>query len=404
MNEFIPKILVISDNQQIQQKIYENLVPFNLEITRESSILRILSQTILAEYDLVIATADSTQELLSFARLCQIQKNRKLFIITDLEKKIMDKYSFDCFMHTAFDEADLILEVNRLLADFHQKAKTRLLQKNLHSKRILMDVTKPVTQDSRIFNQVKNAERFAAQRNNVFITGPVGSGKTLFADFIFKCSPIKEKQYLYINCRQFSEPQIKDLIFENSAGGQFYNDYLNSKFRGVVYLDNVTSLSLEMQSKLSDRLEELFRNQENRNIQIISTSTYSREETLKEFLLLPNLMKFLCEDILQLPPLSKRKTDILVLFDYFQQSFEKEFGLNYRTLSKNFEYLLTTYEWPENVTQLKDAARKFCFFGEHISEKEFKKLIESTSLKEKPINFLTEKTDYTPHFLQQNLK
>ena len=366
-----------------------------------------LSQSQLANYDLIISTTDSTEELLSFVNLCKIQKNGKLLIISDLEDKILKKHNLDFSLHTAFDEVDLIMNVNRLLSDFNQKVKLMEIKKKIYSKRIAKKEFKPISNDQFIKSQIIKAESFAEQRKNVFISGPKGSGKTRFTDFIFNCSPIKNKHYLYVDCKNFSEPHISELLFENKSGGKHYSDYLNEKFQGVILLDQLTSLSLELQSSLAERLKVIYKNKNDKNLQIISTSIHPKENTEKEFLLLPTLANFLCKETIILTPLAERKEDVVLLFNHFQKLFADKYHLVPKVLSKNFQYLLTTYSWPQNIEQLKIVVKKFCFFGEYITEKEFKKMIDSSQSAKMDIDsFISLKSHdiyYTPKFLQENL-
>jgi len=406
MTAVIPKTLIISDNKKIQQTIYENLLPFKFEITKSNNIRQVLSQKQLAEYDLIISTTDSTEELLSFVNLCKIQKNGKLLLISDLEDKVLKKHNFDCCMHTAFEEVDLIMNAHRLLTNFNQKIRLMEMKKKIHSKRIAKKELTPVTSDPFIKSQIKNAAIFAEKGNNIFISGPTGSGKSRFVDFIYNCSPIVDKHYLYADCKNFTEPYINDLLFENAAGGKYYSDYLNEKFQGILFLDNITSMSLETQSMLAARLELLLK--ESKDIQIISTSNHTKTEALQEFLLLPTLATYICESSLNLTPLTERKEDILILFDHFQNVFNSKYNLQPKTLSRNFKYLLTTYNWPQNIEQLKIVVKKFCFFGEQITEKQFKKMIDSTETgKFDLIPYIATKKPeayHTPKFLHQNLK
>ena len=174
---------------------------------------------------------------------------------------------------------------------------------------------------------------------------------------------------MYVDCKKFSEPHINELLFENSSGGKYYSDYLNEKFRGLVFLDNLTNMSLETQSMLVERLDNLYKNLNNKRFQIISTGINSIQDALQEFSLIPTLAKYLCEETITLTPLNNRREDILLLFDFFQHSFTNKYHLQQKELSKNFEYLLTTYDWPQNIEQLKKVVKKFCFFGEQIPAK-----------------------------------
>jgi two-component system response regulator AtoC len=68
--------------------------------------------------------------------------------------------------------------------------------------------------------------------------------------------------------------------------------------------------------------------------------------------------------ILRLPPLRERKEDIHVLLEYFLAKHSNEFKKNTPELSSEVRELLLSYDWPGNIRELENAAKKILAIGD----------------------------------------
>jgi transcriptional regulator with GAF, ATPase, and Fis domain len=57
---------------------------------------------------------------------------------------------------------------------------------------------------------------------------------------------------------------------------------------------------------------------------------------------------------LEVPPLRKRKEDLLMLVEYFVQRYAKRAGTNIRSIDKKALELMNAYEWPGNIRELQN--------------------------------------------------
>ena len=66
---------------------------------------------------------------------------------------------------------------------------------------------------------------------------------------------------------------------------------------------------------------------------------------------------------LTLPPLRERKTDILLLADYFLEGYAEENGREVKRLSTPAIDMLMAYHWPGNVRELKHTMERAVILG-----------------------------------------
>jgi transcriptional regulator with PAS, ATPase and Fis domain len=59
-----------------------------------------------------------------------------------------------------------------------------------------------------------------------------------------------------------------------------------------------------------------------------------------------------------LPPLRERREDIIPLAEHFIAQFNREFGKKVRGISRMAEKILTEYDWPGNIRELKNVIER----------------------------------------------
>ncbi len=402
-----PKVLIIAANAKVKQKIYENLLPLEYKITKLDKLAAVKKSEYYKNYNLVIVVTNNEKSISRLNHISSKYNNTEFLILTP--HIYNDMQHVHQYLSTGFQEVDIILTANKVLKKFNKLAKIHKIKEQIDTKRKVRDYFTPITANTFIEKQLEMVRNYAVKGENIFISGEKGTGKSRIVDYIYHLNMLENKNYLYIDCENFSEKKIHYILFDSPGSGKYYTDYLNPKFKGILYLDHISKLSLEMQSKLVDRLKQVFsRLVDPRSIQVITTSRLKPKDALEDFLLLPSLCKMLCNHKIQLTPLKERKEDIIPLFNHFQKITIKEHDLKEKPLTENFKYLLKAYDWPVNIDQLKDVAQKYCFFGDNISEKEFSRLIETTEEEQlQAYPLLTHKSKQmpnTPQFLRRNLK
>ncbi len=200
---------------------------------------------------------------------------------------------------------------------------------------------------------------------NVILQGETGVGKEKIMELIYKNSARKNKPCVKINCATIQENLAESEFFGYEAGSftgaqaigkKGYFELANG---GILFLDEVGTLSLNLQSKLLRVLQE---NQFYRvggtapidiNVRVICANNVPLRQLIEQGKFREDLYYRLNICTITVPPLRERKDDIVVLAAAFLENYcrrycrDKEFDPT--ALAK-----LAEYDWPGNVRELEN--------------------------------------------------
>jgi len=222
---------------------------------------------------------------------------------------------------------------------------------------------KDIKGEDKKLKQVINYARQAARTDSsILIVGETGTGKELFAQSIHSDSRRQNKPFIAQNCAALPENLLEGILFGTRKGG--FTGAIDRKglFEqadgGTLLLDEINSMSKALQAKLLRVLQEdLVRPVGGKkdisvDVRIIATSNKSPVESIREGSLREDLYYRLAVVLLQLPLLSERRDDILLLSRYFIERFNYKFNSNIKGLSDEVRRIFYNYDWPGNVRQL----------------------------------------------------
>ncbi len=199
----------------------------------------------------------------------------------------------------------------------------------------------------------------------VLITGETGTGKELCARAIHYCSRRSGKPMVAVDCGAIPSELIENELFGHERGA--YTTALTAQAGllqesdgGSLFLDEIDSLSLPMQSKLLRFLQE----KEYRplgspktrkvDVRVIAASNKSLEEAVTAGRFRQDLYYRLNILSLQMPPLRQRREDIPVLARHFLDRYAAEFARPARTITEEAVRRLLNYPWPGNARELEN--------------------------------------------------
>lgn len=217
------------------------------------------------------------------------------------------------------------------------------------------------------------AERAAQTNTSVLITGETGTGKEIVARAIHKLGPRAEKPFIPINCAAVQSTMIESELFGHEAGAFTGADkrkpgLMEVANDGILFLDEISSMPLDMQSKLLRALEErTFRrmggtNEISVDVQILAASNRDLPELIKEEAFREDLYFRLHVLQLDVPPLRDRKEDIPELVGFFLNYFNPRKGLNIQGVSPKAMEALTRHDWPGNIRELRNVIERAMLF------------------------------------------
>lgn len=207
--------------------------------------------------------------------------------------------------------------------------------------------------------------KVAASNATVLIRGESGTGKELVAKAIHNNSQRKDKPLIIVNCAALPESLIESELFGHEKGS--FTGAINRKVglaeladKGTLFLDEIGDISLPMQLKLLRFIQEhtFYRvggNTERKvDVRIIAATSRNLEDMIAKGTFREDLYYRLNVFPIYMPALRNRKSDIILLAEYFLQKYSKIHNKTVLRISTPAINMITSYYWPGNVRELEN--------------------------------------------------
>jgi len=209
-------------------------------------------------------------------------------------------------------------------------------------------------------------KRLARSDIHVLLRGETGAGKENAAYAVHYFSARRNKPFVAVNCAAIAETLIESELFGYERGA--FSGALHSKpglleaaSGGTVFLDEVGELSAGAQSKLLRALESKritrvgdVREREV-DIRIVAATHRDLEAEIRDKRFREDLFFRLSAATVILPPLRERPREISLLAHTFLKSACSRLGRSPLSLSPSALVALSTYRFPGNVRELRNA-------------------------------------------------
>jgi len=222
---------------------------------------------------------------------------------------------------------------------------------------------------------VKRALQVSATETTVLLSGESGTGKEVIARLIHRASRRRERPFVAINCAALPDQLLESELFGHERGA--FTDAVAAKpgqfelaSGGVLFLDEVTEMSLSAQSKFLRALQErefqrlggtrLLK----ANIRVIAATNRDLRTAVESGAFRDDLYYRLQVFEIHLPPLRERRADILPLAESFLLEIGRSLGRPPSRLSREATRTLLTYAWPGNIRELRNALERGAIVAE----------------------------------------
>jgi len=220
-----------------------------------------------------------------------------------------------------------------------------------------------VVKDPLMQQLLAKTEILAKSKANIFLLGESGTGKEVLAHFIHQCSCRKEGPLIKVNCAAIPETLWESEFFGHEKGSftgalQRREGRFELAHEGTLLLDEISEIPLSLQAKLlrSIQEQEFERVGGTRSVhvdvRIISTSNQDMQQAVQERRFREDLYFRLHVIPIYIPPLRKRKEDIIPLAEHFIRQKCLDNGRDIIHLSQEAVDTLLHYTWPGNVREL----------------------------------------------------
>ncbi|RNB89697.1 PAS domain-containing protein [Brevibacillus fluminis] len=245
--------------------------------------------------------------------------------------------------------------------------------------------------------------RVARVDSTVLITGETGVGKNVAAKRIHDLSERRNHPFVHLNCAA-----IPDLLLESEIFGYHKGAFTGANptgkpglvklaEKGTLFLDEISELPIHLQSKLLQLLQDktympiggsqLLK----ADVRIIVATNREIEEMVREGKFRADLYYRLHILPVTIPPLRKRKEDILPLLHYYLKKSNQMHNQK-RTFSKQVLDVFQQYQWPGNIRELENTVERLVIMAkeEEIAVHDLPHSFLTTTMKTETIESLRE--------------
>lgn len=195
----------------------------------------------------------------------------------------------------------------------------------------------------------------------VLLVGESGTGKEIYARLIHRLSGLGETSLKKVSCASLEAAKLLEEIREESHPR---GTGLTESAR-TVFLDAVHELDAACQrvllSLLPDGEPGTLSGQS--SSRFICSTSRNLEKEVEAGRFRRELYFRINGVILRLPPLRQRKEDIPTLLDYFLARHSNELKKDIPPIPGDAHELMASYEWPGNIRELENLARKIVAVG-----------------------------------------
>lgn len=316
------------------------------------------------------ARGDISQKLLSF--ICvPIKHGTQAIGALSIDREYKKGLDFDQDLRFLTVISGLIAQtVIRIQAVSEEKK--RLERENTRLKQELSgkyQIENIISGSGRMQEVFEMISRVANSNATVLLRGESGTGKTLVAKAIHYNSRRRKEPFIVVNCSALPETLLESELFGHEKGAfTGANGMKKGRFelaeKGTLFLDEIGELSQAVQVKLLNVVQEReFQRLGSSklikcDVRLVTATNKDLEKAVEEGTFREDFYYRLNVFPVYLPPLRERRTDILLLAEYFLEKFAAENHKNIGRISTPAIDLLMQYHWPGNVRELQNCMER----------------------------------------------
>ncbi|MCP3891127.1 MAG: GAF domain-containing protein [Desulfobulbaceae bacterium] len=248
----------------------------------------------------------------------------------------------------------------------------QLYTENLKLKRELSEKNKIndiIGNSSKMQDVYEMIHRVVNSNATVLLRGESGTGKTLVAKALHYNGKRKGKPFIVVNCSALPETLLESELFGHEKGSfTGATERKLGRFElaegGTLFLDEIGEISNSVQVKLLNVVQErTFQRlgstkQLTCDVRLVTATNRDLEKAVTEKCFREDLYYRLNVFPVYMPPLRERRTDILLIAEFFLGKYAKENKKKIRRISTSAIDMLIQYHWPGNVRELQNCIER----------------------------------------------
>ena len=269
------------------------------------------------------------------------------------------------FLIKPFPTEKLLTTVKNALNKTDEIKTVKVLQKGLAN----VSIPGFVGESAPMLAVYKMIENVANSNAAVFITGESGTGKEVTAQSIHKVSQRRDAPFIALNCAALPENLIESEIFGHVKGAftgaqEARKGAASQAHGGTLFLDEICEMDINLQAKIlrflqSGQIKRVGSDwTEDVDVRIICATNRNPMVEVAEKRFREDLFYRLDVLSIELPPLSQRGRDVILLAESFLKTYSMEEGKQFKTISPQTQDMMLDYHWPGNIRELQNMIRK----------------------------------------------
>ncbi len=374
----MPSILVVEDEYRSKSFVYKPLIEHGYKVNNAIDIQDLLHKIHTQEYDLILTELKirETNGLDLLKAVKQEKPNIEVIVLTEfgtIESAVsaMKLGAYD-YMLKPVNPEELIIKVERAIA--HKRMNEEIERLREHFQREY-NIGMIVAKSEEMREVLHRVSKVAETDSPIMIQGESGTGKELVAKALHS-SGRPGTPFIAINCSALPETLLESELF-GYMKGSFTGATVNKKglfeeaHNGTIFIDEIGDMSPLTQVKLLRALDfgEIRRIGSNSivyvNARIVVATNKDMEELVKKNIFRRDLYYRLNVVSIYIPPLRKRKADILPLAEHFLKKYSQKMNKDVKRISIGARQLLLKYDWPGNVRELENVIERAIVLTQH---------------------------------------
>jgi two-component system response regulator AtoC len=267
-----------------------------------------------------------------------------------------------------FKVDELQLSIQRALDYQQDRREIRNLRQVVKEKFRFENIIGTGTRMQDIYNLIA---KVADTDSTILIQGESGTGKELVARALHFNSSRQHQPFVAINCSALPENLLESELFGHKKGA--FTGAVQDKIGlfeeaelGTIFLDEVNSMAVSLQTKLLRVLQErqirkVGDNKSNPiNVRVLAATNESLHDKIKTSNFREDLYYRLAVIPIEMPPLRERLDDIPLLVQHFLAKNAHSTNTEAKKIDPKATETLQSYRWPGNVRELENAVERAC--------------------------------------------
>lgn len=263
--------------------------------------------------------------------------------------------------------AQTVIRIQKVTRETEELQNENLkLKRELSNKNKINDI---IGSSSRMQDVYEMIHRVVDTNATVLLRGESGTGKTLVAKALHYNSSRKDKPFVSVNCSALPETLLESELFGHEKGAfTGAHERKIGRFEqaegGTLFLDEIGEISNSVQVKLLNVVQEkifqrLGSTQQMRcDVRLVAATNRDLEKAVADRSFREDLYYRLNVFPIYIPPLRERRTDILLIAEFFLEKYAKENKKQIRRISTSAIDMLIQYHWPGNVRELQNCIER----------------------------------------------